>query len=783
VRGRRPFLPTRSWRQLLLVVTGVCVAVAMVTVAEMARENADRHRRAQVLVETIQASSQHLNAIRAQALADALASGARHVNLSPALVASGFSTWSQLRAALQGLSALDRDSDAEVLQRDSVALLGIGLKALAVTREETLPAALHLEQARFEPALNHLNMAAESASTEERAVADQASANAQTAFVGSLVLGLIALLLIGARFQRLWRKTAVEAARRAIEISSEARLRTLVEHSTDVVTVLGADLLVQWQAASVARVFGHDPDALVGRPLTMIVHPDDVRLVVRFLRASLARPGTHTLSARFSHAAGGWRAVEAVVENRLDDPAVGGLVLSMRDVTERKALEDALRHQAFHDSLTGLANRALFEDRLSHALSIANRRQRAFAVLFLDLDDFKTINDSLGHARGDELLGAVAARIRGIVRPMDTAARLGGDEFAILVELIENEDEARVMARQILDALALPFVLEGHELRVTASLGLALWNGSSGEEDLLRNADMAMYAAKADGKASIRTFEPSMHRRVLDRLELTGALRDALAADQFVLDYQPIVELDSGRIAGVEALVRWRHPIRGLIEPDQFIGLAEETGLIVPIGRWILETACAQARRWHLAFPGNRLQLSVNVSTRQLHEPDFIAAVEEVLRTSELPPASLALEITEGLLLGDHEEVVAQLEGLKALGLRVAVDDFGTGYSSLSHLRRFPIDILKIDKSFIDGIDRDPSRAKLVQGIINLGDSLLLDVVAEGIEQQSEADELRAMRLPLAQGFLFFPPLSAAEVDILLAAEDPRGAVALPSRT
>jgi len=770
-----------SWRQLLLVVSGVCVAVATVTVAEMARENADRHRQAQVLVETIRASSQQLNAIRAQALADVLVSRDRRVTPNPALVAAGFTVWGQLRAALQALLAVESDAHTATLQRDSVALLIVGLKTLATIKDQTLPAALHDEQVRFLPVLNQLNDDAERTSTYERAVADRASANAQTAFVMSLAFGLIALVLIAARFQRLRRKDAVEAERREIETRSEARLTALIEHSTDVVTVIGSDLLVQWQAASLKRVLGHDPEAMIGQPLTKIVHPEDVQLVERFLRASSGRGESQTLSARFSHAAGGWRSVEAVVDNRVDDPAVRGLVLSMRDVTERKMLEDALRHQAFHDSLTGLANRALFEDRLSHALSIAHRRGRAFAVLFLDLDDFKTINDSLGHARGDELLRSVGARIQGVLRPTDTAARLGGDEFAILIELVEKEDEARVVARRILDALTFPFLVGGRELRVTASMGLALWADAAGAEDLLRNADMAMYAAKAEGKSSIRTFEPSMHRRVLERLELTGELRAALEAQQFELDYQPILELHSRRIVGVEALVRWQHPSRSRIAPDQFVGLAEETGLIVPLGRWVLETACAQARQWQVAFPRHPIQLSVNVSTRQLHESDFISAVRDVLRASELPAQSLALEITEGLLLGDRDEVVAQLEGLKALGLRVAVDDFGTGYSSLSHLRHFPIDILKIDKSFVDGIDRDPGKAKLVQGIVSLGDSLLLDVIAEGIEQQGQADELSEMRLPLAQGFLFYPPLPAAEIEMLLGAEDSERAAAVSS--
>jgi diguanylate cyclase (GGDEF)-like protein/PAS domain S-box-containing protein len=776
----QPLAWLRPWRQLFLVVAGVGVAVAMVAIAETAREDGDQHRRAQVLVETIVASSQQLSAIRSQALADAVDSRAPRVTVKPGLISHGFAVWEALTNELHQLRRLEPDAQTALLQQDTEQLYVLGLKTLASVDGRTLRSGARAGQAAFDPVLNKLDVDAQSASTYERATADRAWRNADTAFVGSLGIGLVALLLLVWRFQRLRRQAALTAAREAMEVRSEARLRALVEHSTDVVTVIGSDLLVHWQSASIKRVLGYEPDDVLGKPVTTLVHASDVRLVERFLADSVSSLGRNSFNARFRHAAGGWRHVETIADNRLDDPAVEGLVLNMRDVTERKALEDELRHQAFHDSLTGLANRPLFEDRLEHALAIAARRSREFAVLFLDLDDFKTINDSLGHARGDELLRAVASRIRGILRPTDTAARLGGDEFAVLIEVIDTEDDARVVARRILEALALPFSIGGRELRITASVGVALWAGATAVEDLLRNADMAMYAAKAAGKASIRTFEPSMHRRVLQRLELTGELRVAMDERQFELDYQPIVELDSGRIVGVEALVRWQHPVRSRIAPDQFIGLAEETGLIVQMGEWILHQACAQAREWQLACPEHPLQLSVNVSTRQLQEPDFVDVVRDVLETTQLRPESLALEITESLLLGDRETLVGRLEQLKDLGVRIAVDDFGTGYSSLSHLRHFPIDILKIDRSFVDGIEHDAGKAKLVRGIVNLGDSLLLDVVAEGIEQPEQAEEFRGLRLPLAQGFLFFPPLAPDELGSLLT-EGISADVAVPS--
>jgi diguanylate cyclase (GGDEF)-like protein len=655
-----------SARQLLLVMACVAVATAMVTVAEMARKSADRHRRAQVLVETIRASGEQLNAIRAEALADALLNPTRTVRVNPALLATGAGAWSELSGALRQLQALEPDRQTATLQSDADALFTLGIKTLAQSKGRSLSFASRYEQAIFVPVIDRLNTDAQRASSHERLVADQSSSNASTAFVGSLSVGLLALLALTWRIQRLRRKSALDAARRAIESRSDA---------------------------------------------------------------------------------------------------------------ERRALEQELRHQAFHDSLTGLANRPLFEDRLSHALALARRRGPEFAVLFLDLDDFKTINDSLGHARGDDLLRAVAQRIAGIIRPSDIAARLGGDEFALLIELLRDGEDASTIARRILEALALPFSIGGYELRVTASVGVALWAGATDVEDLLRNADTAMYAAKADGKARIRTFEPSMHRHVLERLELTGELRQAIDMGEFELEYQPIVKLDTGAVAGVEALVRWQHPARSRLEPDRFICLAEETGLIVPLGRWILETACAQASRWQLRFPAQPLQLSVNVSTRQVHEPDFVDDVRGVLRTTGLRPGSLTLEITESLLHGDREHLVDQLEGLKTLGVRIAVDDFGTGYSSLSHLRHLPLDILKIDRSFVDGIDHDPGKAQLVRGIVNLGDSLLLDVVAEGIEHPEQAEQLRKMRLPLAQGFLFHPPLPAASLESVLSCADRPAAV------
>ena len=568
---------------------------------------------------------------------------------------------------------------------------------------------------------------------------------------------------------------------RAIERRSEDRIRALIEYSSDVVVVVGPDLLVRWQAASLGNLLGDDAPPLVGKPLTSIVHPDDAPAVERFLVAGLHLSGTATLDLRLSDARSGWRHIEAIVQNRIQDPNVNGLVLTMRDVTDRKRLEEELRHQAFHDTLTGLANRALFEDRLAHALAIAQRQRKPLALLFLDLDDFKTINDSLGHSAGDKLLKRVAERLVSVVRGTDTATRQGGDEFAVLLENLEGPDEARAVATRILDAFGPPFVVDGRELAVSVSIGLALSDGSLCAQDLMRNADVAMYAAKDAGKGRVRAFEQDMVRRAVDRLELGAELHAAIEGGQLELDYQPIIELESGRIVAVEALVRWRHPTRGRLAPSHFIALGEETGLIAPLGHWVLRTACRQAREFQQALAADPpVHIAVNVSARQLHDPAFPDGVAAVLEETGLAPSMLTLELTESVLVHRHDAIKTQLLRLKSLGVRLAIDDFGTGYSVLSYLQEFPFDLLKIEKSFVDDIYTRPEKANLVAGIINLASTLNLDVVAEGIEQHAQAELLRVMHARFGQGFLFSRPIDGEALLALLA--ESRG-LTTPPRT
>jgi diguanylate cyclase (GGDEF)-like protein len=432
------------------------------------------------------------------------------------------------------------------------------------------------------------------------------------------------------------------------------------------------------------------------------------------------------------------------------------------------ALEEKLVHQALHDPLTGLANRVLFHERVQHARERASRGEK-LAVLFLDLDQFKAVNDSLGHAEGDRLLETVARRLLQATRGCDTVARLGGDEFAVLLEGLGGDINAPVVIERIMESLRRPVALQGREVIVGASIGVAHVEIAQTVDEVLRNADIAMYHAKAAGRGGYREFEPGMHTAVLERLELEADLRRAIELNQFKLLYQPIVDLESTRLLGAEALLRWEHPTKGLIGPASFIPVAEETGLIVAIGHWALREACRQGSLWERqAEPGFAPTLSVNISGRQLMEPSLVADVARVLEESGFDPGLLTLEITESVLMQDTDSTLSTMTQLKALGLHLAIDDFGTGYSSLSYLQKFPIDTLKIDKAFIDGVALGESDAVLARTIVTLAGLLDLRTVAEGVEGADQREQLIELGCLRAQGYLFARPLSVPDIEQML---------------
>jgi len=566
---------------------------------------------------------------------------------------------------------------------------------------------------------------------------------------------------------------AVEGASLAADLhrrQSEARFRSLVAHSSDLITVLDAHGLVTYQSPSVERVLGYGAEEIEGTQFDWLLSEADRPR----LRSLIAGDGSgsseaHTLECALTHKNGTRLRFEVQHTDLLHDEHVRGIVLNSRDVSERKEFEDQLAHQAFHDPVTGLANRALFSDRVEHALMRSQRGFPDIAVVFIDLDDFKTVNDSLGHAAGDSVLQEVARRLRIAVRPTDTVARFGGDEFAVLLEGVNDSAMAADAAARILHALELAYEIDGKQVFPRASVGICLVDRQDAvpeAAELLRNADVAMYMAKRDSKGSYRVFEPAMHERVVERLELRAELQQSIEADQLELHYQPVVRLEGHEIVGVEALLRWQHPTRGTIPPNQFIPLAEETGLIVAMGRWVLNEACREGVEIQTRFERDKpLTISVNLSVRQLQSDSIVSDVRCALETSGLPPESLVLEITESVMMSDTDFAVQRLDDLKALGVRLAMDDFGTGYSSLSYLSRFPVDILKMDRSFVGAGEN----VALQSAIIALGASLELDVVAEGIELPEQEQSLHDLGCEIGQGFLFARPMPSSDLAAYLA--------------
>ena len=749
---------------LAVLACAIAVIAAMLAMADRAQDRAARARESQVYIERVRAAGVRVDALTWRTIATSR-------NGTPAsVVADGLAVYRDVNRNLREMRRLGVPSERmdEVESRIGDAY-GIGLKALSLSRVDHA-AARRLAREQFAPAMARVDAAVVRAAARQRADARAAGVRGRLGLLGSLLSGVGLLALLAWRTHRNERRNALAEQARAVERRGERRLHALVRHSSDVVAVVDAPGTIRWLADSVRPMLGYEPAALLGTPLTALVHPEDTGPVASFLEeAAGARGRARMLSVRVAAAGGGDRPIEMIADNHLSDPVIDGILLNVRDVSERVALEEKLRHQAFHDALTGLANRALFEDRLGQALIRVARHGGHSAVLFVDLDDFKTVNDSLGHAAGDALLRAIAGRLDEAVRAGDTVARLGGDEFAVLMDNLETPEQALELAERVGRALAPPLELAGREVTPSASIGVACARAGASADEILRNADVAMYAAKERGKAQVAAFDPEMHEQVVERLELTAELATAVERGELVLQYQPIVDLGDGSVAGVEALVRWDHPTRGRLAPDRFIGLAESSGLIVPVGEWVLRSAAEQLRAWDALDPDRPpVGMSVNVSTRQIAEPGFPATVAATLAATGVAPRRLTLEITEHLLIEDRDHMMRQLNALRAVGVRLAVDDFGTGYSALSYLQSFPIEELKIDRAFVAGLGADGERASLVSAIIQMGHSLHLKVVSEGIEDPAEAELLRDLGSDYGQGYLFSRPVDAPEIDALL---------------
>jgi diguanylate cyclase (GGDEF)-like protein/PAS domain S-box-containing protein len=605
---------------------------------------------------------------------------------------------------------------------------------------------------------------ADIATMERKIGRDRDQVNRLSVATVLLLTGLFAAVIVLIRRKR--RVSEARAQEVALREDREAHLATIVEGSGD--AVISATLegeILSWNAGA-QEMFGYTAEEIVGQSIRQIVTPADAERQGQLARLVRQGRSAKNVDGTRVRKDGGTLAVSVTVSPIRQNGTVVAMSGILRDTTAAKALEEALERRAFYDGLTELPNRNLLHDRLTHGLDRAARSGRPPAAIVVDLDNFKAINDSLGHGIGDEVLKEVAARLQAAVRPMDTVARLGADEFAVVVE--DPEPGAAIPAAQrVLDSLNAPVVAAGHAVVLRASAGIALGRVGQGADELLANADAAMYAAKAAGKGHCQVFEPEMHQAVLHRLQLTTELAGAIDRDELFVIYQPIIELASRRILGAEALVRWRHPTRGLVPPLDFVPIAEESGQIIGLGTFVLRHALHQLRRCQRHDP--TFYMTVNVSPVQFRRPDFVQLVATGLDEAGVDPHRLVLEITETGLMTDVEANVTTLAELRNTGVRIAIDDFGTGYSSISYLKRLPVDLVKIDKSLVDGVATEPGVWALVQAILGLISAVGLETVAEGIEVSAQVAHLEALGCTRGQGYYFARPLPGLELEELVA--------------
>ncbi len=684
----------------------------------------------------------------------------------------------QLTQVVVGLNRFWHAPLARAIRTDGGRINARTAEMMGLIAQHRLQSANAIHAGYVQPLANRLRSEAATANSQlarQIAAADRTAWQATLAIVG--VAGMLAMLVLIGLANTRRRRLRAEVEQRVLR-ESEHRLQALVEHGSDMITVVKPDTTVIYQAGAVETMLGYQPHELEGATLTDWLDADDRALLL----ALCATTGTASEELRFCHRDGSRRTCEVHATSLLHDPAWRGIVLNIWDLSERKALEELLRHQVFHDSLTGLPNRILALDRAEQMLARARRSAVPVAALYVDVDGFKNVNDGFGHAAGDQLLRMIAERLASVVREGDTAARLAGDEFVVLVEGFQPDGGAELVAQRLLEALRVPYDLSaqiGRQLTVTASIGVALgWRGTA--EEFLRDADLALYEAKRAGRNGYVLFESDMQAAAHDRLTVEIDLADALDRDELFLLYQPTFDLRSESVVGVEALIRWRHPTRGVIPPGEFIPLAEASELIVTIGRWVLVEACRQAAAWQAA--GHALGMSVNVSARQLDRDELIDDVHQALESSGLDPTTLTLEVTETTLMRDADATARRLASLKQLGVRIAIDDFGTGYSSLAYLSQFPVDALKIDRSFTSGVASSEESSALIHTLVQLGKALNIETLAEGIEDTAQLRALQREQCDQGQGFLFARPLAAGAVEEFLASASPADTPALATR-
>jgi len=558
---------------------------------------------------------------------------------------------------------------------------------------------------------------------------------------------------------------------------SEERFRALVQNSFDIITIHDENGVTIYESPAASRLLGYPPGTLIGKTPFETLHPKDVaRARAAFDALLRGQTPPSPLALRFRHADGSWIHLESLGNNLLDHPGIRGIVLTSRDVTERRRAEERAQFLANYDVLTGLPNRFLMQDRLTQAVAQAHRNRLRVAVMHIDLDRFKVVNETLGHYVGDALLKQAAERIRKSAREGDTVARVGGDEFTIVFPNVASLQALSANAEKILNDLAKPFPSDGQELFVSASIGLSLYpDDAATVDEIIKHADAAMYSAKHLGRNNFQFFTNDLNREVQERMLIEAGLRTAIQRDELSLLYQPKIDLATRQIYGAEALLRWVHPKLGRISPARFVPVAEEAGLVGQIGEWVLRTACRQIREWQ--DTGFALQVAVNVSARQFQQYDVAELVMGIMNETGALPENLELELTESAVMNDAETSIVTLERLSALGAQIAIDDFGTGYSSLSYLKRLPLDVLKIDQSFVRDISSDPNDAAIVRAIITLARSLGIKVIAEGVENEAQLAFLNAYGCQYAQGYLFGEPLTTRQLEQLITGQLEKKAV------
>jgi diguanylate cyclase (GGDEF)-like protein/PAS domain S-box-containing protein len=544
----------------------------------------------------------------------------------------------------------------------------------------------------------------------------------------------------------------------------EARFRALVQNSFDIITIHDSNGVTKYESPAASRVLGYPPGTLIGKTPFETLHPRDVARAREAFEALIkGEVAVAPVVLRFRHADGSWVHLEALGNNLLEHPGIRGIVLTSRDVTERMRAEERVKYLANYDVLTGLPNRFLMQDRLTQTIANAHRNRLRVALMHIDLDRFKVVNETLGHYVGDVVLKQAAERMRKSTNGADTVARVGGDEFTIVFPHVTSLQALSAAAEIMLDDLAKPFPGDGQELFVSASVGVSIYpDDAASADELIKHADAAMSTAKQLGRNNFQFFTPGMNHEAQDRMLIESGLRNAIQRDELSLVFQPKIDLATRRMFGAEALLRWKHPKLGMISPSVFVPVAEEAGLVGQIGEWVLHTACRQIRQWQDA--GYSLQLGVNVSARQFQDYDVAELVKDILRDTGVQAQNLEIELTESAVMRDAESSIVTLERLAALGVQIAIDDFGTGYSSLSYLKRLPLDVLKIDQSFVRDISSDPNDAAIVRAIITLARSLGIKVIAEGVENEAQLAFLNAYGCHYAQGYLFGKPLTAAQL-------------------